>query len=187
MIFEPRKLEVGWFGRCLKNAFFLSKRTPFVWLMIYGIPLLISEYLNAMPALMLIAGFVILAGLVLAFKTDTHSKKSVLEIVLPLISVAGYFAFGASAIWIVSWLSLHSVNAGFIPTVPGTFMIRFAYGFMFLLFSLMTIYAALKALFFPFHILGLVWEKMDFELHSIGIFSIQLTLDQGLSLGQLDF
>jgi hypothetical protein len=182
MTFKPRELTPGWTVRCIKNATKLSLRNPIAWLCIYILPLVVSEFVNSAPLLMLIAGIVIIAGTVLAFKADALSQDPIYEIIIRLSSVGYVFLVATIAIWVISWISQHSPNGMLISGQDVPLFGRFSVGFMFIIMGVAVVTLVAGMISSTFKIASILSSSKPLELHAVGMFSLHLTIDQGVGM-----
>lgn len=183
MTFAPRVLKPGWLTRCFTNAVKLSLRHPIAWLCIYILPLAVSEFIREVPLLMLLAGFVIIGGTVLAFKGDIQSGEPLHKIVRRVFSTTYVFLVAAIAVWMISWLSLQS-GGGLISKQDATFSFfgRFSIGFEYLFIGVAIVATALMAIEIILKIALIFSSTEPPALHAVGMFSIHLSIEQGMSI-----
>lgn len=187
MKFKPRILRPGWFRQCLTNAVKLSLRNPIAWLCIYIIPLTLSGLTREMPLQILLAGFVIIGGTVLAFNSDTQSSEPLHKVVRRISSVIYAFLAIAIVAWMTLWHLGESTNDILIQSQDAIFLGRFSIAFVCLLFGVAMVNVALFA--FDIFIKSFIVsekEKENFfippDFPVIGIFSIHLLIEQGTNL-----
>ena len=183
MTFEPRELEKGWLQRCFMNAIKLSLRTPIAWICVYMLPLFLSEHVKKIPLLMLISGFVMMAGTVLAFKADTHFQEPLKKTISRLLSTGYIFLFAAIAVWGIMWISIRFSSGQLLIDVQDMPLFgSFSSGMGFMVISVTSIGAFAMILEMLMSLFLIFTIERPIRLYSFGMFSIHLSVEHEMGM-----